>query len=85
MDQTSGGIARRQRAFALSLRMIALVRLYLHDVNIVSSTALGALGGARGIELGISAGANVMMPNFTPERCRSAYDLYPGKSKTQIK
>ena len=73
------------RAFALSLRMIALVRLYLHDVNIVSSTALGALGGARGIELGISAGANVMMPNFTPERCRSAYDLYPGKSKTQIK
>lgn len=45
----------------------------------------GGLGGAQGIELGISAGANVMMPNFTPEKYRSAYDLYPGKSKTQVK
>ncbi|MBQ5795559.1 MAG: [Kiritimatiellae bacterium] len=74
-----------ERAFELSLRMIALTRLYLHNVNIVSSTALGTLGGAQGIELGISAGANVMMPNFTPEKYRSAYDLYPGKSKTQVK
>jgi biotin synthase len=73
------------RAFVLSLRMIALARLYLHCVNIVSSTALAALGGMDGTRLGIDAGANVVMPNFTPCRYRESYDLYPGKSCTQIR
>lgn len=77
--------ASPERAFALSLRMIALARLYLHAVNIVSSTALGVLGGSGGIELGIAAGANVVMPNFTPARYRESYDLYPGKSAAQVR
>jgi biotin synthase len=72
-----------QRLFRLSLRMIALARLYLHAVNIVSSTALGVLGGPGGIELGLAAGANVAMPNFTPRRYRESYDLYPGKAEAQ--
>jgi biotin synthase len=67
------------RAFGLSLRMIALTRLYLHDVNIVASTALEVAGGAEGRELGLSAGANVVMPNYTPPVYRTDYDLYPGK------
>ena len=62
----------------LSLKMIALTRLYLWDVNIVSSTALEVLSpGAK--SLALQSGANVIMPNFTPEKYRQSYRLYPGK------
>ena len=64
----------------LSLRMIALTRLYLHDVNIVAATALEALDPEGGRNRGIEAGANVVMPVLTPEKFRKCYDLYPGKT-----
>jgi len=65
---------------SLSLRMIALTRLYLHNVNIVAATALEALDPENGRNRGIAAGANVIMPNLTPARYRVSYDLYPGKT-----
>ena len=65
----------------LSLRMIALTRLYLHDVNIVAATALEALDPAGGRNRGIEAGANVVMPVLTPGKYRCNYDLYPGKNE----
>ena len=65
----------------LSLRMIALTRLYLWDVNIVAATALEALDPERGRVRGIDAGANVVMPVLTPDDCRGKYDLYPGKGE----
>lgn len=65
-----------------ALRMIALTRLYLHDVNIVAATALEALDPQSGRNRGIEAGANVIMPNLTPERYRLSYALYPGKSQS---
>ena len=65
----------------LSLRMIALTRLYLHDVNIVAATALEALDPEHGRERGLAAGANVIMPVLTPEKYRRCYDLYPGKNE----
>ena len=64
----------------LSLKMIALTRLYLHDVNIVAATALEALDPEGGRNRGIEAGANVIMPVLTPLRYRRNYDLYPGKT-----
>ena len=70
-----------QRRFDLSLRMIALTRLYLHDVNIVAATALEALDPEGGRNRGIEAGANVVMPVLTPEKYRRCYDLYPGKNE----
>lgn len=66
---------------SLSLRMIALARLYLHGVNIVAATALEALDPERGRNRGIEAGANVVMPVLTPEKYRRCYDLYPGKNE----
>ena len=66
----------------LSLRMIALTRLYLHNVNIVAATALEALDPEGGRNRGIEAGANVVMPVLTPEKYRGCYDLYPGKTRT---
>ena len=62
--------------------MIALTRLYLWNVNIVAATALEALDPENGRRRGIDAGANVIMPNLTPEKFRVEYDLYPGKVKT---
>ena len=74
------GNRRQSTAVELGLRMIALTRLYLHDVNIVAATALEALDPAGGRNRGIEAGANVVMPVLTPEKYRSCYDLYPGKT-----
>ena len=62
----------------LGLKMIAVTRLYLHDVNIAATTALQALDD-RGREMGIQAGANVIMPNVTDVEYRSNYQLYPNK------
>ncbi|MCL1857348.1 MAG: [FeFe] hydrogenase H-cluster radical SAM maturase HydE, partial [Kiritimatiellaeota bacterium] len=64
--------------FALSLRMIALTRLYLHAVNIAATTALEALA-PDGRERGLLAGANVIMPNVTDPAYRRRYQLYEGK------
>ena len=66
------------RGYRLGLRMIALARLYLHDVNIAATTALQALA-PDGREQGVLHGANVIMPNLTPLRCRAGYRLYDGK------
>lgn len=66
------------RQLALGLKMIAVARLYLHDVNIAATTALQALDG-RGREKGLLAGANVMMPNVTDAEYRKNYQLYENK------
>ncbi len=72
----SEGVAAKR--LELALRMIAVARLHLHDVNIAAATALEALA-PDGRERGLLSGANVVMPNVTEDGCRSAYRLYPGK------
>ena len=69
--------ARRQ-ALTMGLKMIAVTRLHLHDVNIAAATALQALA-PDGRERGIRAGANVIMPNITDTKYRRSYQLYAGK------
>jgi biotin synthase len=67
-----------KRQLDLSLRMIALTRLSMPDINIAATTALQALH-PEGREMGLKAGANIIMPNLTPTRYRSLYTLYDGK------
>lgn len=67
-----------EQTLLLGLKMIAVTRLYLHDVNIAASTALQALA-EDGRERGIRAGANVVMPNVTDTQYRRRYQLYEGK------
>ena len=65
----------------LTLRMLSLVRLMNPHVLLPSTTALGTAdenGHIRGFE----AGANVIMPNLTPQRERRKYLLYNGKKIT---
>ena len=78
----NGAETLRER-LELTLRMIALTRLYLHDVNIVAATALEALDPQHGRMRGIDAGANVIMPTLTPQRFAASYDLYPGKAEAR--
>jgi len=66
------------RRLALGLKMIAVTRLYLHDVNIAAATALQALA-HDGREQGVRAGANVLMPNVTERKYRRGYQLYADK------
>lgn len=70
--------AALRRRLELGLRMIAVARLTLRDVNIAATTALQALD-PGGRELGLAAGATIIMPNITPTRYRTAYQLYEGK------
>ena len=64
----------------LSLRMIAVTRLIIPDVNIAATTALQALRPTDGRELGLLAGANVIMPNLSPSDVRRNYEIYEGKA-----
>ncbi|MCL2669526.1 MAG: hypothetical protein FWE89_02465, partial [Syntrophaceae bacterium] len=45
-----------------------------------STTALATLNLAAGRELGLSRGANVVMPNLTPAAYRADYEIYPAKA-----
>ena len=64
--------------FSLSLRMIAILRIVMRDINIVASTAMQTIDPA-GREKAVSCGANVVMPNLTPARYREGYRIYEGK------
>lgn len=67
-----------EKQLDLALRMIALCRLYLKDVNIASTTALQALK-HNGREIGLQAGANIIMPVITAVKYREDYLLYDNK------
>ncbi len=62
----------------LTLYLLAIVRLLLPEVLLPATTALGTVSG-NGRELGIQAGANVVMPNLSPVDVRNKYSLYDGK------
>ncbi len=70
--------------FVLTLKMIALLRILMPDINIAAATALQAIE-ANGREKALQIGANVIMPNITPGMYRDDYNLYENKPKTNQK
>ena len=72
---------QKQTALALGLKMIAVTRIVLRDINIAASTALQALE-HTGREMGLKCGANVIMPNVTETKFRPSYTLYDNKPCT---
>ncbi len=66
-----------------TLRLYAILRLMLPQAWIPSTTALSTLR-PDGRKAGILAGANVVMPNFTPASRRGDYALYAGKSAPAV-
>ncbi len=64
--------------FTMSLKVMALVRLLLPDVNIPATTAMETLN-KQGRIIALQSGANIVMPNVTEGDYRKMYALYPGK------
>ncbi len=64
----------------MTYKVVALTRLVCPEANIPSTTALATINKKSGRELGLSRGANVVMPNVTPVEYRSKYEIYPGKA-----
>ncbi|HPU45062.1 MAG: [FeFe] hydrogenase H-cluster radical SAM maturase HydE [Clostridiaceae bacterium] len=62
----------------LTLFLLGIIRLMLPTVLLPATTALGTIH-PRGRELGILAGANVVMPNLSPRSVRKKYMLYDNK------
>ena len=67
-----------ERRLDLSLRMVALLRLLMPDINIAATTAMQAIV-PDGRERAIMAGANVLMPNLTLSEVREEYQIYQNK------
>lgn len=61
-----------------TLWLLSIIRLILPDVLLPATTALGTIH-PRGRELGMLAGANVVMPNLSPPSVRKKYELYENK------
>ena len=65
-------------SFELSLKVMAITRLLLPDINIPATTAMETLN-RQGRVVALQSGANVVMPNVTEGDYRKFYALYPGK------
>ncbi|MBW6410475.1 [FeFe] hydrogenase H-cluster radical SAM maturase HydE [Clostridium weizhouense] len=64
--------------FTLALKVMAITRLLLPDINIPATTAMESLN-KNGRLIALQSGANVVMPNVTEGEYRKLYALYPGK------
>lgn len=65
----------------LTLKMVSILRLCFPYALIPSTTALGTIH-PEGREMGLKAGANVVMPNLSPQSTRKLYMLYDNKIST---
>lgn len=64
--------------FTLALKVMALTRIMLPDINIPATTAMETLN-PNGRIIALQSGANVVMPNVTTTEFRKKYEIYPGK------
>lgn len=71
----------KEERFRLGLKMIAVLRILMKDINIAATTAMQTLD-PNGREKAIRAGANVVMPNLTPRKYRENYLIYENKPGT---
>lgn len=68
----------KSERFYLSLKMVAILRIMMRDINIAATTAMQTLD-KQGREKALKVGANIIMPNLTPVRYREGYLLYEDK------
>lgn len=62
----------------LTLKLLSILRLMFPNILLPATTALGSIY-PNGRELGVLAGANVIMPNLSPPDSREKYMLYDNK------
>lgn len=64
--------------FNLALKVMALTRILMPDINIPATTAMETLH-KEGQKLALKSGANVVMLNMTTENFKQQYSIYPDK------
>ena len=62
----------------LAIKVMALTRVMLPDINIPATTAMETLR-SDGWLLALQSGANVVMPNLTDDYHKKMYEIYPNK------
>ena len=72
-------IPSAEERMELTLKMIAILRLMMPEINMVAATANQTVD-PMGREKAIAVGANVIMPNLTPNEFRENYLIYPDKA-----
>ncbi len=87
LSERSGEIPTESERLALSLKMIATLRLMMPSINIAASTALQSLD-PTALKRALLGGANIVMPRLTPSSERSHYQLYdrptPPRSQQEL-
>ena len=68
----------------LTLKVLALTRILTKNAHLPATTALATLEPNKGHLLGFKAGANVLMPDFTPEQYRKNYLIYDNKARVDL-
>lgn len=71
----------RAGSVELTLRLLAIIRLLHPHVLLPATSALGTMH-PTGRERAIGAGANVVMPNLSPQDTRALYSIYNNKLST---
>lgn len=74
---------KEKGSFELTLFLLSLIRIMKPSILLPSTTALGTLKDG-GREMGILAGANVIMPNLSPDTAKDKYMLYDNKLRTGL-
>ena len=67
----------------LAFKVVALTRILCPDANIPSTTAVATVDEIGGRKGALERGANVVMPNLTPEKYRALYEIYPNKAASR--
>lgn len=67
-----------QGSFTLALKVMALTRIMLPNINIPATTAMETLN-PNGRLIALQSGANVVMPNVTNSEYKAKYEIYPNK------
>ena len=70
-----------QGSTELTCYLLSIIRLIKPNILLPATTALGTVD-PMGREKGILSGANVVMPNLSPEDVRGKYELYNNKIST---
>ncbi|MGI6224658.1 MAG: [FeFe] hydrogenase H-cluster radical SAM maturase HydE [Peptococcales bacterium] len=72
----------REGSVEMTLKMVAIARIIMPFIHLPSTTALSTIH-PFGRELALQSGANVVMPNVSPNQYRKFYEIYPNKICTK--
>ena len=67
-----------KKNFDMALKVMAVVRMLLPDINIPATTAMETIN-PMGRIIALKSGANVVMPNILDTEYKVKYEIYPNK------